>query len=138
MSGLGRDWPPGAARGAWPETLDGSGPPPYNGLPLPDREAFMRGISANHLVAPPYTFPSYSNTGYSLLGLANVAANKAIEGEKSPKTHADLLNRDIFTPLRLNGSFFSANEGNKAHIAVASVEPHESVGLLIFQHWTTQ
>ncbi|KAL5499258.1 hypothetical protein ACEPAH_1776 [Sanghuangporus vaninii] len=126
MSGLGRDWPPGSARGVWPESLNGSGPPGYNGLPFPDHEEFMKGISENHLVSPPYTFPSYSNTGYSLLGLANVAANKAIEGEQAPKTHADLLNRDIFSPLGLNATSFAVNEANKAHVAVASVESYET------------
>ncbi|THH03569.1 hypothetical protein EW145_g6168 [Phellinidium pouzarii] len=126
MSGLGRDWPPGNAEGVWPESLEGTGPPWYNGLPFPSDEEFMEGIIEYPLVAPPYTFPSYSNTGYSLLGLANVAANKKDEGNNAPATHADLLHRDIFAPLGLNGSSFVSSDANKANAAVASLFSEET------------
>ena len=127
MSGLGRDWPPGSAAGAWPDSREGSGPPWYNGLPFPNNADFLKGISKVPLVAPPYTFPIYSNTGFSLLGLANVAASKASEGVNAPSTHAELLKRDIFQPLGLDGSSFVASEENKANLAVSSVFSVESV-----------
>ncbi|KAI5116363.1 hypothetical protein M0805_001373 [Coniferiporia weirii] len=125
ISGLGRDWPPGSAVNVWPGSLEGTGPGWYNGLPFPSNEEFMDGIARNCLVAPPYTVPSYSNTGYSLLGLANVAANKLAEGNDAPLTHADLLHRDIFEPLNLVDSSFICSDANKANIAIASVSSVE-------------
>lgn len=130
MSGLGRDWPAGPAAGAWPESTTGSGPPWYNGLPFPTNEEFLKGISGFPLVAPPYTFPIYSNTGFSLLGLANVAANKAAEGRKAPSTHADLVKRDIFEPLGLTDSAFVVSEENKGKVVVSSVASVETVSQL--------
>lgn len=127
MSGLGRDWPPGSAVNAWPGSLEGTGPGWYNGLPFPSNEEFWDGIAQNRLIAPPYTVPSYSNTGYSLLGLANVAANKIVESNGAPLTHADLLHRDIFEPLDLTDSSFVCSDANKANIAIASVSPVEVV-----------
>lgn len=127
MSGLGRDWPPGDAKGSWPESRGGAGPAWYNGLNFPTREEFLSSIAVNRLVAQPYTLPSYSNTGFSLLGLANVAWNQAKEGEDAPSTHAELLSRDIFVPLELNSSFFVLTEETKSRIAVASVFPEETV-----------
>lgn len=127
MSGLGRDWPPGDASDAWPKSLDGSGPPWYNGLPFPTREKLIEGIISNELVTPPYSFPTYSNTGFALLGVANVAANKAKEGEKAPSTHSELLHRDIFAPLGLNSSAFAVSEETKGRVAVASFLPEETV-----------
>ncbi|EGN94876.1 hypothetical protein SERLA73DRAFT_96244 [Serpula lacrymans var. lacrymans S7.3] len=121
MSGLGRDWPPGDSSKAWPKSLDGAGPPHYNGLPFPSHEQFFDAIAHNQLIVPPYTYPIYSNTGFSLLGLANVAASRAFEGGDSPQTHAELLQRDIFDPLGLNGSSFLLTEINQPHVAVASM-----------------
>ncbi|KDQ21841.1 hypothetical protein BOTBODRAFT_169032 [Botryobasidium botryosum FD-172 SS1] len=125
MSGIGADWPPGDAEGKWPKSRDGAGPPPYNGRHDPDIPMLLDAIGQNPFVARPYTFPSYSNSGYSLLGVANVAANQAAEGSDAPSTHAELMHRDIFVPLGLNGSSFIASNTNKNHLVVASVYPGE-------------
>ncbi|KDQ21842.1 hypothetical protein BOTBODRAFT_169033 [Botryobasidium botryosum FD-172 SS1] len=126
MSGIGRDWPPGSAAGSWPESLDGSGPPPFNGLSFPDRQTLMDGIADNQLLARPYTLPSYSNTGYALLGVANVAAVKASGGSDAPSTHAELMHRDVFLPLGLNDSSFITTSANKERVVVSSFYPEET------------
>ncbi|KAL0958175.1 hypothetical protein HGRIS_000338 [Hohenbuehelia grisea] len=122
MSGLNRECPPGSSNGSWPASLDGSGPPGYSGLPFPDRKTFMAGIVPSGRVAPPYTFPVYSNTAFSVLGLVNLAVTKRHEGEKAPQTHAELMHRDIFVPLGLNGSSFIVSEVNKDKVVVPSVK----------------
>ncbi|EGN94877.1 hypothetical protein SERLA73DRAFT_77610 [Serpula lacrymans var. lacrymans S7.3] len=126
MSGLGRDWPPGNTSNAWPKTLGGAGPLYYNGQPFPTHQDVYDAIAYDPLIAPPYTYPIYSNTGYSLLGITNVAANEAFEGSGSPTTHAELVKRDIFDPLGLNGSSFFLTDVNKPHVVVASVETLEA------------
>ncbi|KAH7922968.1 beta-lactamase/transpeptidase-like protein [Leucogyrophana mollusca] len=125
MSGLGRDLPPGDASQAWPTSLGGGGPPPENGRPFPTLEDIFKAISANQPVVPPYTYPVYSNTGFQLLGMANVAANRAFEGEDAPSTHAQLIHRDVFGPLGFNGTSFLTTDANKHHVAVASFYSHE-------------
>ncbi|TFK49170.1 beta-lactamase/transpeptidase-like protein [Heliocybe sulcata] len=124
MSGLGRDWPPGTVKD-WPRDLKGGGPPPTNGHPFASHEALFEAIRNIKLVSPPWSYPAYSNAGTGLLGLALVAANRAASKspDKEPKTYAELLHRDIFHPLGLNGSHFLATRDNKEHIVVPSVAP---------------
>ncbi|KAH9947539.1 beta-lactamase/transpeptidase-like protein [Amylocystis lapponica] len=125
MSGLGRDWPAGDASKSWPKSLDGSGPPGFNGLPFPSFETFMESFKHHDVVMPQYTYPVYCNTGFALLGLANVAANRLAEGDDAPKTHAELMRRDIFGPMGLNGSSFLATRANLDHVTVASINTTE-------------
>ena len=57
----------------------------------------------------------------SMLGLANVAANKlaSAKPDTEPQSHEELLKRDIFGPLGLTGSFFSIpDSSSKSRIAV--------------------
>ncbi|KAL5508717.1 hypothetical protein ACEPAG_4802 [Sanghuangporus baumii] len=122
MSGLGRDWPPGTVSG-WPFNLTGGGPPPTNGLPFPSHRALFEAIKKHHLTSLPYNYPAYSNTGTGLLGLALVAANRAAFGHKEPTTFADLLKRDIFDALGMNGSHFLTTETNKHLIVAPSLAP---------------
>jgi CubicO group peptidase (beta-lactamase class C family) len=128
LSGLGRDWPP-ANVAEWPNNMKGGGPPPTNGLPFPSNESLLKSIAENRLVSPPQRYPSYSNTGTGVLGLVVVAANRAFYGPDQPKTYAELVQRDIFNPLNLNGSHFLATETNKHLIVVASVSPEVAVSL---------
>ncbi|KAJ8514893.1 hypothetical protein ONZ45_g7630 [Pleurotus djamor] len=120
MSGILRECPPGSSNGTWPESLNGTGPPGYSGVPFPDRRAFLDAISATNNVAAPYTFPSYSNAGFSVLGLANLEVTRRHEGLHAPSSHAALLERDIFTPLGLNGSSFGVSGTNKDRVVMSS------------------
>lgn len=127
MSGIGRDLPPGNARGHWPKTLFGGGPPTYNGLDFPSHQQVLHGVAKSRPVVAPYTYPAYSNTGYSLLGIANVAANRAASGPSEPSTHADLVQQDIFRPLRFNGTSFLTTDDNIHNVVVPSLNPWEIV-----------
>ena len=63
----------------------------------------------------PAFYPMYSNTGTGLLGMTLAAANQA-HGEPNtnePQTYAELMKRDVFTPLGLNGSSFLADDTNR-------------------------
>ena len=130
MSGLGRDWPPGTVAG-WPFDMMGGGPPPINGLPFPSHEALFEATEKHHLTSPPHSYPAYSNTGTALLGLALVAANQMAYGHKEPGTYADLLRRDIFDPLGMNGSHFLATDANKHLVVVPSLTPELAVCALL-------
>ncbi|KAJ8514878.1 hypothetical protein ONZ45_g7620 [Pleurotus djamor] len=125
MSGLLRECPPGSSNGTWPDSLNGTGPPGYSGVPFPDRRAFLDAISTTNNVAAPYTFPSYSNAGFSVLGLANLEATRRHEGLHAPSSHAALLDRDIFAPLGLNGSSFVVSEANRDRVVVSSTFTNE-------------
>ena len=127
MSGIGRDLPAGSAQGHWPKSLFGRGPPSYNGLEFPSRQQVLDGVAKSRPIAPPYTYPVYSNTGYALLGMANVAATIAGEGERAPSTHAELVQQDIFEPLCFDGTSFLMTEENIEHVVVPSVRPEEIV-----------
>lgn len=126
MSGLGRDWPPGTVFN-WPYSLEGGGPPPTNGLSFPSHESLYAAAANHHLTSPPFNYPAYSNTGIGLLGLALVAANRKEFGDEEPGSYADLINRDIFDPLGLNGSHFLTTDENKHLIVVPSKAPEVAV-----------
>ena len=83
----------------------------------------MDDLSKHHLVSYPGTYPSYSNTGIGILGLALAAASSKVDGDDTTITHAELLQRDIFGPMGLNGSHFLATKENKNSIVVSSVLP---------------
>ncbi|TBU39968.1 beta-lactamase/transpeptidase-like protein [Dichomitus squalens] len=121
-SGLGRDWPPGTVTG-WPDSLFGGGPPPTNGNPFPSHQSLFDAIARHHLTSPPASYPAYSNTGTGLLGIALAAADSAAKGVSPAITYADLLQRDIFGPMGLNGSHFLTTDKNKHLVVVPSVGP---------------
>ena len=127
MSGLGADLPPGNAQGYWPKSLFGRGPPGYNGRDFPSYQELFDGIAQNRPVVAPYTYPVYSNTGYSLLGHGNVVANIAAKGPSAPSTHAELVRQDIFGPLGFNGTSFLVTEENIHNVVVPSLNPSEIV-----------
>lgn len=128
MSGIGRDLPPGNAKGHWPGSVFGAGPPVYNGLEFPSHQQVFDAVAKNRPIVAPYTYPVYSNTGYSLLGIANVAANTAENGPLVPPTHAELVQQDIFGPLGFNGTSFLVTEENRHNVVVASINSWEIVG----------
>jgi CubicO group peptidase (beta-lactamase class C family) len=123
-SGLGRDYPtinftkwPIEAND-FPETGDGRNA---------SKEAVLDGTAEYPLLNLPYAYPIYSNAGFDLLGLANVAANLKVKGEFAkgePKTYKELVKRDIFNAFGLTSSFFRLPQDQdlKDHIAI----PHSS------------
>ncbi|KAJ7503110.1 beta-lactamase/transpeptidase-like protein [Mycena galericulata] len=122
MSGLGRDWPPGSVAN-WPHDLRGAGPPPTNGRPFPDNAALIQSIAENPLIVPPFTWPVYSNTGTGLLGLSLIEADRLARNATESISYADLVQRDIFDPLEMNGTHFLVSEENKEFIVVPSLAP---------------
>ncbi|KAH9850838.1 beta-lactamase/transpeptidase-like protein, partial [Lenzites betulinus] len=107
----------------WPDSAEGGGPPPVNGKPFPSHQELLDAIAKHHLVSPPSFYPSYSNTGIGVLGLALAAASSAAAGGNASLGYADLMKRDVFGPMGLNGSHFLATEANKHLVVVSSVEP---------------
>ncbi|CDO72016.1 hypothetical protein BN946_scf184943.g51 [Trametes cinnabarina] len=120
MSGLGRDWPAGIAK-EWPYDATGGGPPPDNGHPYPTHEAMYKAVKKHHLVSPPWSYPSYSNTGMGILGMALSAASRVADGNQSRISFADLMKRDVFEPMGLNGSHFLATAENRHLVVVPSI-----------------
>lgn len=124
-SGLGRDWPPGALA-QFPNSTEGSAPPPDNGLPFPTLEGVLDAVQKYSLVNPPGVWPSYSNTGLGILGQALVAANHKWEQrqglENPPSSVAELMLRDVFSPLGMNGSTYLATPENVHAVVVPSFE----------------
>ena len=132
MSGIGRDWPSGTVAD-WPHSMAGMGPPPTNGLPFPSYDDLLTSVYTHHLVSPPGAYPSYSNAGIALLAYALASASSAATGDASKISYADLVRRDIFEPMGLNGSSFSVTEANKHLIVVPSLAPEVVVCLLLFE-----
>ena len=123
---MGRDWPPGTASG-WPYENSGGGPPPINGRPFPMEDAVFEDLPKHPFVAAPWTLPSYSNTGIGVLGLALAAADRLASGSSTTLSHAELLKRDIFDPMGMNGSHFLATDAVRSNLVVSSVEPEVAV-----------
>ncbi|KAF6766639.1 beta-lactamase class C binding protein-like protein [Ephemerocybe angulata] len=120
--GLGRDFPRRDI-GKWPITKDWPTISPERNTTF---ENVLGTIKDTPLLSVPYSYPIYSNVGFDLLGLANVAANLQSAKEsgadlaEEPKTHRDLVKRDILDVFGLNSSFYRLPEDKylKDHIAV--------------------
>ena len=128
LSGLGHDWPPGDVS-RWPDSVEGAGAPPTNGLPFPTLDSVLESIASNRLVYPPGFYPSYSNTATGVLGPTLVAANRMASSDPSrePTEYAELVKRDVFEPMGLNGSHFLATEENKHLLVIPSFESNMAV-----------
>jgi CubicO group peptidase (beta-lactamase class C family) len=111
-SGIGRDWPIYNVD-EYPDT-----PPTLPARAWPTLDEQLRAIAETPLIALPGFLTVYSNTGFSILGGALVAANSKAEGSTLP--YSDLLKRDLFGPLGMNGSSFIASADNAAHLAIPS------------------
>ena len=95
---------------AWPS------PPPVAPAFVPKTlEQIVAAIAEMPLISPMETAPVYSNSGYSVLGMSLLAAANKKAGTNM--TYAELLKRDIFIPLGMNGSSFVATPENAGHIA---------------------
>ena len=96
--------------------------PQIDWVQLTTKEIF--GLVANSpLINSPNTYPVYSNIGFNLLGLSNVVANRQASEfkDKEPKSHKELLQRDVFDPLGLDSSFFdNPTPEQRTRIAVPS------------------
>lgn len=68
-----------------------------------------------------------------LLGMSNLLAERAVN--KSTKTHNDMVKRDIFEPLRLNGNFYGRPKGAYAErLAVPRLDSDIAVSPLLISH----
>ncbi|PPQ63771.1 hypothetical protein CVT24_004313 [Panaeolus cyanescens] len=118
LGGIGRDYPP-IPYPDWPIQSDQDPQILLQG----NYTEIIKSISRYPLVNSPYQYPIYSNTGMDILGLANIAANaQAHPGSDSePKTHRDLIKRDIFDPLGFTHSFYQMpNSSLRNYVAVPS------------------
>lgn len=88
---------------------------------MPTREDILHSIAKIPLVAPQYTYPVYSNTGFNLLGWTLTAA------ANTTKTYAELMHKDVFEPLKLKGSSFGVTPQNARMIAVPATSPEYAV-----------
>ncbi|KZV96423.1 beta-lactamase/transpeptidase-like protein [Exidia glandulosa HHB12029] len=119
LSGLGHDWPVGSGSN-FPHDRHGRGPPPNNGRPFPSHDDVFNAIQSTPLVSPPGLVPVYSNTAFGVLGMALVAANRARGGDTEPTTVAELMRRDVFAPLGMEGTHYLATENNSHLVVVPS------------------
>ena len=109
-SGIGRDIPYYNVD-EWPGTPEH---PSARQWPTLDQQ--LESIANTPQVNLPGSFPVYSNTAYSMLEAALVAANA--KGEGSKVSYADLVKRDLFDPLGMNGTSFAASAENAALLAI--------------------
>ncbi|KAG9002541.1 hypothetical protein FRB90_011361 [Tulasnella sp. 427] len=115
MSGIGRDYPPVNVP-SWPK-ID----PRDLMHNLPNTtDPILDTIKKVPLVAPPYTYPIYSNTGFNVLGWSVAAA----AGGK-PEDYPNILHRDIFEPLGLT-SAFNLTEKSARKVAVPMTASYET------------
>jgi hypothetical protein len=145
--GIGRDYPP-LDIGEWPQIPSISTLRHMRGqgdLPLPDRgqrsfAELVKSVNKYPLINLPYEYPIYSNSGMDLLGLSNIAANKRRAGsnpEDEPQSHEDLVRRDIFDPLGLNGSFYRVPYGTSLvdDLAIPNENHEWAVSFFFFQFY---
>ncbi|KAF7311060.1 Beta-lactamase domain-containing protein [Mycena chlorophos] len=121
LSGIGRDYPPYDV-GSWPATLAKPDPSDeYDNRMNGSLDRLLDAVAHIPLVAPQYTFPIYSNTGFDLLGACNTAAYELATGE--PITHRELLHKDVFDPLKMTSSFYKIpNSRLAAQVAVPATD----------------
>ncbi|KAG8908654.1 hypothetical protein FRB99_004942 [Tulasnella sp. 403] len=102
MGGIGRDYPP-LSVDTWP-VFDPRHLPNFTS---PSAEEVIKAIESHPLTTPQYTYPTYSNAGFNLLGYTLVAAANA-------SSYPELLQKGIFDPLNLSSTFSisSRNVGN--------------------------
>lgn len=118
MSGVGRDFPTTKLQN-WPSVDPWPVAIPPNNLTI---EEPISAINRQPLVNLPYSPPLYSNVGYGLLGEVNIAANLKANGDGEPKTHKELVQRDIFDAFGLTSSTFRAptDPETRARLVVAA------------------
>jgi CubicO group peptidase (beta-lactamase class C family) len=123
LSGMGRDYPPENIqnptfpRSEWNRTRE-----------MPTEENILEAIRTYPLIAPQYKYPIYSNTGFNVLGMANLAAAQQAYPNKSRyATFEELIKADIFDPIGLDSSFYEIPPGFENRMAVSLPYPQEAV-----------
>ncbi|KAJ7619223.1 beta-lactamase/transpeptidase-like protein [Mycena polygramma] len=105
LSGIGRDYPPVDVGETWPAPIFAADEDyKFKGLVDRNLEELLDAVATIPLATPQYTFPLYSNAGFDILGLSNVAAHNLATGEST--THRQLMQDHVFDPLGLNSSFY--------------------------------
>ncbi|KAJ7110012.1 beta-lactamase/transpeptidase-like protein [Mycena epipterygia] len=121
LSGIGRDYPPADIGQPWPAPLieNRNVNEEFRRRMNGTSEELLNSVAKYPLAAPQYTFPIYSNTGFDVLGLCNVAAHSLATGQA--RTHRELMQDDIFGPLGMNSSFYCIPDSRRAaQVAVPS------------------
>ncbi|EPQ55044.1 beta-lactamase/transpeptidase-like protein [Gloeophyllum trabeum ATCC 11539] len=119
-AGIGGNLPPGNMSD-WPHSLDGANTPPYNGRPFPTPERVLEAQAELSLSTPPHGLPLYSNAGFSILGMVNLAAaRRSDEYRDRVSTIEELIERDVFEPLGMNSSGYLAADLGAERVAVSS------------------
>lgn len=105
--GVGRDYPP-IELNNWPDKHPWAVNDSSDAVPRRSYETLLRSVAKYPLINEPYLYPIYSNSGFDLLGLVNVAANRKASDnpDAEPSSHRELVQRDIFNPIGLNSSFY--------------------------------
>ncbi len=121
--GVGRDYPP-IDIDNWPDKNPWAANKSFGTVPERSYDTLLRSVAKYPLINEPYRFPIYSNSGFDLLGLANVAANRKASDnpDTEPESHRELVQRDIFDPIGLDRSFYRVPSDPllSSHIAVPS------------------
>lgn len=125
LSGLGRDYPP----------LRISNPTsPISEWNMTEDEhtvdSILHAVRTHPLVAPQWTYPIYSNTGFNVLGWANLAASQMAAVDDKIQSFSELIKTDIFNPVGMNSSFFSTPPGLEHRLAVSHLDPFEAVRIV--------
>lgn len=105
--GVGRDYPP-IELNNWPDKRPWAVNDSSDAVPRRSYETLLRSVAKYPLINEPYLYPIYSNSGFDLLGLVNVAANRKASDnpDAEPASHRELVQKDIFNPIGLNSSFY--------------------------------
>lgn len=65
----------------------------------------------------------YCDTGFSLLGLADLTVSQTVNSSMVVQNWGELLKRDVFDVLGMNSSFFNTPPGMEGRLAVSNVQP---------------
>ncbi|KAF9040469.1 beta-lactamase/transpeptidase-like protein [Hymenopellis radicata] len=116
MAGIGRDYPT-TNFDSWPHIQSDALAVTHFVDEFHTTELEVDGPAQDILAS----FPIYSNTGMDLLGLSNLGAEQLVN--KTTATHNEMVKRDIFEPLGLNGSFYGQPEGAfAARVAIPALD----------------
>ncbi|RUS16745.1 beta-lactamase/transpeptidase-like protein [Endogone sp. FLAS-F59071] len=84
-----------------------------------EAEAYvLERLKHERLVVPPYTFPVYSNLGFSLLGNALRRAVIMANPLRAKATLAELLREEVLAPLNMSLSGYEITEAIRENLAV--------------------
>jgi len=89
---------------------------------------FLNELSRQHRVTSSHNLPSYSSTGFALLGLALSAVEEQSHVEPSSPRYEAMLHRDVFSKLGMSGSSFAVDDSNRMHVVVPSTNSDSVVG----------